>query len=387
MTQQNPGSYNWGVPTPAYGAGPPQPMPPQQPLNTQSAKRGLPTTLKVLLTLLAVLALAFAGLWIFQKLRPSPTGPLGWDETTLSSKLEAGKLTECELGTDFYDSVGIKDVEKDYEECIGTATSSDGAEFTVTLDASASPSGNGKAPKDAELTGWKESTDSSSVPDEVKDLANDSYGRGQQCTMSSSKPMLQKVELSTNGPCEALYPVARQLNNLQTQYDWERTSHGMFDFGSPEFLEVKAEPQSLVVPVFKQAKDEARGFGDTLEIKDPDYEGTTFTITDGNISSGSSPRVCAEGEVTLGRNTNEGAYRFNLPDTYVALFPNGQRLQLNAEDYPVRMQEGETKGGLRFCSSYTPEVMSKEFVVFVGSSPDDEYATWVVKDGGENEEA
>ena len=389
MTQQNPGSYNWGAPSPANGAGQPQPAQPAQPgqpqqpqFNKPAGSGGVPTILKVALTILVVLALAFAGLWIFQKLRPSPTGPLGWDEETLVSKLDGGQLDECELGSDFFDSVGVKDVAKDSYECTGTTASADGSDFEVTLNTSSEASSDGKSPKDADLSAWKESADGFDVPDEVQDLAVDTYGPGQKCTMSSSQPMFKKVKLSTNGPCAALYPMARQLNNLQTQYDWERTDHGMFDFDSPEFLEVKAEPQSLVVPVYKQAKEEAKAFGDKLEIEDDDYEGTTFTITGGNIAGSQSPEVCVVGDVQLGKKTGEYAYNFHLPNRYVALFPNGQRVSLNAKDYPIRLKEGESKKGLRFCSSYTPEVASSEFVIFVGDSTGGPHATWVIQDGG-----
>ena len=388
MTQQNPGSYNWGAPGPANGAGQPQlqQAQPQQPqFNKPAGSGGVPMILKVALTILVVLALVFAGLWIFQKLRPSPTGPLGWDEDTLVSKLDGGQLAECELGSDFYDSVGVKDVEtKDYE-CTGTAASADGSDFEVTLNTSSEASDNGKSPKDADLSAWKESADGFDVPEEVQDLAVDTYGQGQKCTMSSSQPMFKKVKLSTNGPCEALYPMARQLNNLQTQYDWERTDHGMFDFDSPDFLEVQASPQSLVVPVYTQAKEEAKAFGDKLEVKDGDYDGTTFTITGGNIAGGQSAEVCVVGDVQLGRKTDEHSYNFNLPNRLVALFPNGQRVSLSAQDYSIRLEEGESKKGLRYCSSYTPEVASNEFVVFVGDSSGGPHATWVIQDGDGND--
>lgn len=38
------------------------------------------------------------------------------------------------------------------------------------------------------------------------------------------------------------------------------------------------------MPVYKQAKDESQEPGDAPEIDDLDYEGTTFTVTDGNFS-------------------------------------------------------------------------------------------------------
>lgn len=50
---------------------------------------------------------------------------------------------------------------------------------------------------------------------------------------------------------------------------------GSYDWG---------EPHCLVMPVYKQAKDESQEPGDAPEIDDLDYEGTTFTVTDGNFS-------------------------------------------------------------------------------------------------------
>ena len=89
MTTPGNGSYNWGGAT-GVNATAPQPK----------RKAGLPGLVKILLAIVAVVIVALASVWFLQKQRPAQNGPLGWDDATLASKLDAGKLQDCDLGDD-----------------------------------------------------------------------------------------------------------------------------------------------------------------------------------------------------------------------------------------------------------------------------------------------
>ena len=378
MTYQQPGSYDWGAPAQPAAQPVPQPTAPMPTAPKES--KGIPAPMKPILAILGVIALVFAGLWVFQKVRPEPVGPLGWDEATLASKLDGGQLTNCDLGNDFYDSVGIHDVKVGDHNCTGVIHSADGSDISATVYTAQGPNGELQSPKDTELVGWKESADANKyVPESLDALEKDTHGSGARCQMAGNKPMLKSLWLSVNGPCEALYPAARQLDNLQTQYDWERSDHGLFDFSKPEYHEVNATSPSVEAAVYKQAKDEAKQLGDPMAVVDTANEGSTFAVTGGKVSleneNSDALTVCVDAEFKLGREVHS-SYSFNMPSTVVALFPNGQRVNLDRKQGHIRMKPGETAQA-NYCSYFTPEVDANEFVAFVNDE-DGEHATWVI---------
>lgn len=366
MTNPQSGHYDWGAPaqTPA----------PAQP----AAKPERSGALKPILAVLGVVLLLLAGLWVFQKVRPAPVGPLGWDEATLESKLDAGQIRDCNLGADFYDSVGIRNV----ENCTGTITTAEGYEIRASIYTEQGPNGETTSPSDPELIGWKQSADAGTyVPETLDALVDQTTGSGTRCQMASSKPMLEKVWMMVDGPCEALYPAARQLSNLQTQYDWQRTDHGMFDFSRPDYLEVSPATPSVEAAVYKQGKDEAKPLGEPLAVVDPNNEGSVFAVTGGEVFYGDRPadgsKVCIDATFTLGREISDSS-RFRMPSTYVAVFPGGQRVDLDREQSRVRLKQGETADDLRYCGNFVAELKSDEFVAFADDKNGD-YATWLVQ--------
>ena len=366
MTNPQSGHYDWGAPAQAAAPAAPE------------RKGGIPGPLKPILAILGVILLLLAGLWVFQKARPAPLGPLGWDEATLASKLDGGQIRDCDLGADFYDSVGIHNV----KNCSGTITTADGHEIKASLYTEQGPNGETTSPSDAELIGWKQSADVDTyLPMNLDELVEKATGSGARCQMASNKPMLEKVWLMVDGPCEALYPAARQLSNLQTQYDWQRTDHGLFDFSRPDYLEVNPASPSIEAAVYKQGKDEAKPLGEPLAVVDPNNEGSVFAVTGGQVVSGDRPsdssKVCIDATFTLGREVNASS-RFRMPSTYVAIFPGGQRVKLEREQYNVSLKQGETTDDLRYCGYYVAELQSDEFVAFANDK-NGAHATWLVQ--------
>lgn len=369
MTTPGNGSYNWGGTT-AVNATAPQPK----------RKAGLPGLVKILLAIVAVVIVALASVWFLQKQRPAQNGPLGWDDATLASKLDAGKLQDCDLGDDFYESVGLRDIVFKQGACEGKAKDADGNEFPVRIHTEGGPNGDVAAAGDEALVGWKQSADPAGhIPATLHDVT--SSGDGMRCQMAGNKPILGNFWLAADGPCEALYPVARQITNLQTQYDWSRTDHSLFDFSSPDYLEVNPATPKVETDLYKQAKEAALPLGETFEVDDSDYNGSTFTINGGDVDYAKNSKVCVDGTFTLGQKADRYTYGFNMPRTPIALFPNGQRVPLYDEDHrSYTLKEGESQD-LRLCGNdFDADMESNSFAVLV--EDDRDQYVWVIENAG-----
>lgn len=397
-TPNNPGGYDWGAPAPqpepagstAYNAQPTtqsttqtwsqtsqQPEPQRQP--SESAR--LPNPVKILLAILAVTALLLSGLFIFQKVRSTPLGPLGWDEATLESKLDGGKITNCDLSQDFYDSVGVTDVRVEEGYCTGVAKTADGKDIRVTLYTENGPEGEATSPNDPELIGWKQTKDpAEGIPDSLDDLPN-SDGSGYRCQMYSSQPMLKGTWMSASAPCEVLYPMARQLHNLQEQYDFSRKDHGLFDFSRPNYLDVEPVTPTVQADLFKEAVDAAVPLGEGMPVDSVYHDGSMMAVDGGSVEDaedGDGKRVCITTSFTLGERSQSYVPYFETPDAYVAIFPSGQRVELLEEYGRISLHPGDTRSDLHYCSNFTPGITSDSFVAYIAD--EEGWMTWVVGD-------
>lgn len=358
---------------------PAQPTPPAQPAQPaqppQPQRQGLPGVVRGFLILLAVVALLLAALWAFKAFRPAPAGPLGWDDETVASKLDAGRLRDCNLGEDFYASAGIHDVAKEDQTCSGFVTTAEGDEVRVELRTTKTQLPDPTATGDGELIGWKETKDPEkfeSVDDQVFPQASN----GMACFMASSSPMMSEAWLHAAGPCETLYPLARQLQNLQTQYDFSRTNHGLFDFSKPEFLEVEPASPDVTAKLFADAQGKAKAPGEQLLVDDDRFDNSTLTLksTELQRDGDASARACAVMDFTLGTR-NGYANRFQIPGPLYAIFPNGQTVEMRmTETGGYTLEEGET-AAIEFCGDFEPEIRTERFLVHV-AQVDGEDATW-----------
>ncbi|MGY6462349.1 hypothetical protein ACXIUA_00185 [Corynebacterium sp. UMB8791] len=340
--------YDWGVPVQQPAAQP------------HTASTSLRTPLIVVGAVVATIVVVLAGLWVFQAVRPAATSATGWDETQLRGFMEGGEITECDFGSDFYASAGVQRVVQKAGMCSGTVTSSDGHNVNIDVRTQYAPEGDAQTIGDPELVGWKETTDPEAfIPQTLKEL--DGEGRGMRCQLAGREPILRPIWITVDGPCQLAYPLARQLANLQTFYDFTRIDHGLFDFSRPQYLDVSAPTGEATSALYKDAKQSSIPRENSVALRDAHYDGNTFQISGATITGdGDQQKVCATGTFTLGYARGSWYSRFDLP-SLVALFPSGYRVELYFYDH-IRLSEGASTS-LEMCGELSTPQDSTEFAV------------------------
>lgn len=356
--------YDWGVPSqpnngPAQqpGGGNQQFGPPQQPQQTQqtwpgqqgqpgqqppqgsggSSTKKLKPWLYTIVAILVIAAVVYAGLWIYQSVRGTDKGPLGWDNEQIAKHVSGSKLSDCDLGDEFFGSVGIKDVEVSGDEttCKGWYETTGGGEVLVTMEIEDSKSDVSEPSDSVSLTrdglrGWsaeEESSDSISVGTEP----------AEKCTYYSTSGLFLGT-LSVPASCGALKPLASQLSNLDIQDREATESRDVWDFSSPEYLEVSAQPVEVASPLWKKVGKEPAELGDAQKVEDEDYSGSTITM---QKIEPSDSEVCAEATFKLGRETSRYSSSFEVPTMHIVL-PTGSAFEMDRDPSSLRMKEGET---------------------------------------------
>lgn len=336
--------YDWGVPSqPANGpaqqsagnGAPPQFGPSPQGQQNKPRKNLKPWAY-VALAVVVIAALVYAGLWIYQATRGTEKGPLGWENEQIAKHASNNKLADCDLGEEFWNSVGLKDVEVsgNEETCKGWYETADGGEVLVTMKIDSSSSGV-SVPDDSVslsgdgLRGW-----SAQEKSEEGYLSSEPT---EKCTYYSKSGLFVGT-LSTPAKCGALKPLASQLTNLDIQDREATASKDLTDFDSPEYLPVNVEAVEVSSPLWEKLGKNVAKTGEAQDVKDRDYAGSKITV-DKIDADGTS--VCADATFRLGREDSSFAFRFHVPDMRVVL-PTGSTLSLDRDPERLRLKEGET---------------------------------------------
>lgn len=180
------------------------------------------------------------------------TDKLDYDPELIDAVFTEGKLSDCELGDDFFDSVGVIKVWTttaeetqscggEYEVEEGTVPISMTVESSDAYRSSTFPIRPSDGPKD-----WEEQI--SGGPEEY-------IG----CVMFSNRPELSRVKLVVYGPCTLAHPLATGLNNLANDYVAHTTG------GTPEHVDPNPQLLSASSEEYKRLVEDAKRPGESID--------------------------------------------------------------------------------------------------------------------------
>lgn len=308
-----PPQYQWGAP------------PPHAPPPSQRTSGGNTVLVVVGILLLVIVAAGVATYWWLT--RPTPPGPLGWNEDTLAQYVDNDMIATCDLGEEFYNSVGISDVTVDGSVCEGWTVSPDGQpSYRVHVEVS--------------RNGWQLDSDDAIVssPSEPLEPHWEQYELDTAewidsfavCSMTAKDRATSSVVVESNGPCESLYPVAAQLTNLGLQIEGD----------NPDYLAVPAQDYQARSEDYHRVLAEAQEVGGGNQQGWVDRFGNPNIINIVGVSFEDDGTVCATMDFTLGLNPSSAS--FDVPEL---LFwaPNTTLFVGSRGEANLRMGEGDTE--------------------------------------------
>lgn len=335
-----------------------------QPETQPEPKKERNTTRIAVGSVLGAIVVVFGGLAAIQQMRDVPPGPLGWSDKEVGELFEAGELKTCELGDEFYESVGMRDIDSSSGGCEGFVDSEEGFPFIVTFNPHNRPD-NFYAP-DIHHHNWM--YHEADVPSSLDDVSYASE-RGAECTVVSSREEYKELSITVDGPCEAVNPLMNQLDNLADQYQSSSGQRGLFDFSTPEYKEVNAQPVSAAVDAYRQVREMALSPGETVDVPEDVFDGSTFTFTDAWFDDGT---LHYEAAFTLGTKYSPGRSNFSLPKDIVAMYPNGDQVAFpNDASFSLDVGATETFEGESELSTHEWD----EFVI-IATNTDDTKVAW-----------
>lgn len=355
-------SYDWGLPHPGS-----QPTPSA---TTKKRRRILPPLIVVLIVALVAVG-AFVALNTFA--RPSSTGPLGWDEETVSHYFDYDELADCDLGGEFFTSVGLKEMAPengdDSSPCEGWTAAPDGQpSLNVSFSTAASEGVDDSAtPVDTPgLEEWGEIQREATIGSLYS-------GNSATCSLSTDEPGLENVALRTVGPCESLYPLAQQLTNLARQNEFILDDPGFFDREErPEYVEVATLEYDVYGDDWQEATEDSLALGESVTINERTFVGSQFAVNEIILpeSTDDTAEACVDTTYTLGTNSSNWSNRFNLPDLVLYL-PDGSHSELSSPRGRLTLQEGES-ADVTYCGELPPGMRDAEVLVQAQLAGDDD---------------
>lgn len=192
--------------------------------------------------------------------------PSEWDEEFLNPVFDQlsedrYQLKSCELGDEFYESVGLKFVSTNQAgeyPCSGWYTTEQG-EVEVLIGFWGTAKTYNGSPKDSALAGWKEQR------------TDDGF-----CQLNHREGELGDVDIAVRASCEPLYPLARQLTNLAEQH--RAVVQGDKEaWTAQELLDPNPQVASIAAPVYGQRVYDALPFGEPGQVSAADLVGATLT--------------------------------------------------------------------------------------------------------------
>nr|VDG64101.1 Uncharacterised protein [Streptococcus thermophilus] len=248
----------------------------------------------------------------------SESHPMGWDKKEVGELFDAGvfngaSLTTCDLGDEFYSSLNWEDIElipgrvEGAERCEGWLTTDSGkasAQIFVVPDGMGAE--GAETLKETGLEDWSDFSDS---PD--------------KCELRSDRDEFKGTRLYLSAPCEALYPMAKQLSNLAN-----------FNAGNgKEFVDPAVGRGTGASPDYSAALENAKDLHEPGDIASTMSEGTTLTPNKVVITQEPSqyfdaniPQLCVETEFYVGSVTEDG--EFELPSMRY-INPSGETTELD----------------------------------------------------------
>lgn len=293
----------------------------------------------IVVAVVLVAALVAGGLLYRHSQRDAPPGPLGWSADDVADKTDGGDFTDCDFGDDFYESVGIRDSEvHSPEKCTGTVHA---GTARIPVDITTTEAKEADVPDDAgaaDLPGledWKMLRTSTGGDGEWWDngAACNLYGRGS----------LKGVHLRATGDCAFIAPAARQLSNLAKQYEFDTTDHDLFDFSSPEYIEVGTADGKADTEEFSKRLANAKPREEEVDPDTPDFPGSGLKLNEfetvADTGSGKG-KICAHTTYRLGEDVNDAPH-FSTPKMWL-MAPTGEVVKLIEPRSSYRMSPGDT---------------------------------------------
>lgn len=315
-------------------------------------------------SVLGAIVVVFGGLMAFQQTRDVPPSPLGWSDNEVKEFFEAGELRTCNLGSEFYDSVGVRSVDRGVGGCDGLIDSKEGFPLSVTFDPHHRPNGNYTPDIHHHEWMYREASGPSTL-----DGVPFATRKGAECVMVSNREEYKEVSITVDGPCEAVWPLVTQLDNLAIQNQFAAGNRSVFDFSDPEYKTVETQPVSAATDAYRQARDVALAPGETVEVPEDEFDGSQFTITNAWFDDRT---LRYEAAFTLGSKHTTGRATFYLPDEFVAMFPNGDQFALGTDaNFSLDVGATETFEGESEKSTYSWD----EFVI-IGTNTDGTKVVW-----------
>ncbi len=292
---------------------PQQQQPPHQPYQQpKKSSRGL--IIGLVVAVLAIIAVAGA-LFVFLSGGSQKVA----DPEKVKAAFVDDQLTSCDLGDEFFTAAGWKDLLNGGRGgCIGFYETEEGDVSQGLLIGRSSLETNTEAAPEG-LTGWLQSAEYN--PEEAK------------CVMESETPELAEIQLSGNAPCETLYPMAVQLNNLVAQY---RNGKGDLSYTDPA-----PKTESVAGGAYVDLIGDAAPLGTKQEIDSHGLIGATLTINEVNVTPDGKTTysVCVDGTYNTGEFT-EDTLRFDFPGLAL-IMPTGAVVPINFDVEKKEFNEHE----------------------------------------------
>ncbi|AWB83273.1 hypothetical protein [Corynebacterium liangguodongii] len=316
---------------------------------------------------------------------PGAKGPLGWDDEEVARVFAGDRIGTCDLGEEFYASIGISDVSLDAENnlCTGYATSAGvKAPIVVAMDNTAAKGNLQPAP--AALTGeglegWMASEQRPEAPEDPTKFFYDRDGL--VCVMYSEAYALEGLTLGTPAGCDTLRPLAVQLNNLASQHESTRS-----------YTDPGSTVLALSNDVYDPLSGSALAAGATAELELDDHDKSTMTITSVSAKEEQqSIRYCANATVTMGdydaaakkwlsetkKTPGVGSAESGVGDrdfspsapNVVLTLPDGTRLNMSYKSQDFLSAEPGSQAPVEYCASVArPAISGGEVIVSTNAS-------------------
>ncbi|MEH0147166.1 hypothetical protein V6D40_05725 [Corynebacterium sp. Q4381] len=315
-------------------------------------------------SVLGAIVVVFGGLLAFQQVRDVPAGPLGWSDKEVNEFFEAGELKTCNLGDEFYGSVGMRSVDWSTRGCEGLIDSGEGFPLAVTFDPHHRPSGEFKPDIHHHNWMYREAAAPRSL-----DAVAYTTKTGAECVVVSTREEYKEVSITVDGPCEAVNPLINQLDNLADQYQFSSDKRGLFDFSAPEYKDVAVQPVSAVSDAYREAREVALAPGETVEVPEEEFDGSQFTFTNAWFEDRT---LRYEAAFTLGNKDTPGTSTFYLPEEFVAMYPNGDQVALK-RDASFSLDVGATE---TFQGESEHAIYEWDEFVIIATNTDGAKAVW-----------
>lgn len=212
------------------------------------------------------------------------------------SHSEMAKIDLCNLDQNFYLSVGIAPPEEADEGCTSWVEDVRAGRAFIQIDVLDS-----SIRKNPEYRTDSAENMSGQETHQWRVAGHTRTGEAEKCLAFSNHPMMSNVAITSESSCEVLTPMAQQINNLITQYEFADRNFRLLDFSQPEYTEVTPVKATYnneqieavkmyVVPALRE-----------VEVEDPRFDGSTLRL---ESASYFDDELCIKARYKLGQETS-----------------------------------------------------------------------------------